>query len=188
VSDDPQKYSKTSQWAPDTTIYHRDDLDQVQREMREVTGTSVIVYDQTCAAEKRRRRRRGEMAIPDKRLFINEAVCEGCGDCGVQSNCVALVPVETEFGRKRAINQSTCNMDYSCQSGFCPSFVTVIGGTLKKERSNTGFQALAESLLLEPEVTAISGHYSILLTGIGGTGVVTVGAILGMAAHLAGKG
>ena len=188
VSDDLKKYPKALQWAPDTTFHHRDQLDQVQREMREITGTSVIVYDQTCAAEKRRRRRRGEMAIPDKRLFINEAVCEGCGDCGTQSNCVALVPVETAFGRKRAINQSACNMDYSCQSGFCPSFVTVIGGSLKKGHSNTGFQALAESLLLEPEVTPISGHYSILLTGIGGTGVVTVGAILGMAAHLAGKG
>ncbi len=188
VSDDPKKYSKAIQWAPGTTFHHRDQLDQLQREMREITGTSVIVYDQTCAAEKRRRRRRGEMAIPDKRLFINEAVCEGCGDCGTQSNCVALVPVETEFGRKRAINQSACNMDYSCQSGFCPSFVTVTGGSLKKGHSNTGFQALAESLLLEPEVTPISGHYSILLTGIGGTGVVTVGAILGMAAHLAGKG
>jgi len=188
VSDDPKKYSKALQWAPGTTFHHRDQLDQVQRDMREVTGTSVIVYDQTCAAEKRRRRRRGEMTIPDKRLFINEAVCEGCGDCGTQSNCVALVPVETEFGRKRAINQSTCNMDYSCQSGFCPSFVTVIGGSLKKGHSNTGFQALADSLLLEPEVTPIRGHYSILLTGIGGTGVVTVGAILGMAAHLAGKG
>ena len=160
----------------------------MQRDIREIAGTSVIVYDQTCAAEKRRRRRRGEMTIPKKRLFINEAVCEGCGDCGAQSNCVALVPVETEFGRKRAINQSTCNMDYSCQSGFCPSFVTVIGGSLRKGHNNTGFQALAESLLLEPEVTPINGHYNILLTGIGGTGVVTVGAILGMAAHLAGKG
>jgi len=121
VSDDPQKYSKTSQWAPDTTIYHRDDLDQVQREMREVTGTSVIVYDQTCAAEKRRRRRRGEMAIPDKRLFINEAVCEGCGDCSEKSNCVSIEPIDTEMGRKRKINQSTCNKDYSCLNGFCPS-------------------------------------------------------------------
>ncbi len=188
VSDDLNKYSKSMQWAPNTTFHHRDQLDVVQREIRAITGTTVIVYDQTCAAEKRRRRRRGEMAIPAKRLFINETVCEGCGDCGTQSNCVALVPVETQLGRKRAINQSTCNMDYSCQSGFCPSFVTVIGGSLKKGHNRARFQALSESLLLEPEVTPINGHYSILLTGIGGTGVVTVGAILGMAAHLAGKG
>ena len=188
VSDQPEKYSRTTEWAPNVTIHHREELEKVQLKMREEPGTTVIVYDQTCAAEKRRRRRRGTMSVPDKRLYINEMVCEGCGDCGEQSNCVAVVPKETEFGRKRSIHQSMCNMDYSCKKGFCPSFVTVVGGKARKGQQRVEYARFADSLLLEPDLSPINGNFSILLTGVGGTGVVTVGAIIGMAAHLAGKG
>jgi indolepyruvate ferredoxin oxidoreductase len=125
VTDEPEKYPPSLEWAPGVTIHHRDDYDQIQREFRDIPGMTGIVYDQTCATEKRRRRKRGKMIDPPKRTVINEAVCEGCGDCGVQSNCVAVVPVDTEFGRKRAIDQSNCNKDFSCVKGFCPSFVTV---------------------------------------------------------------
>ncbi|KAA5605623.1 indolepyruvate ferredoxin oxidoreductase family protein [Roseospira marina] len=190
VSDDPEKYTGAD-LPPGTTVHHRDDLDAVQRDLREVAGVTVLIYDQTCAAEKRRRRKRGQMVDPDVRVVINEAVCEGCGDCGVQSNCVSIVPVETEFGRKRAIDQSTCNKDVSCVKGFCPSFVTVSGVTPKKRTAKAGpagpddgFPALPEP---ETEITQ-AAPYDILITGIGGTGVVTIGAILGMAAHLEGKG
>ena len=131
VSDEPDKYP-SGYFSSDIRIHHRDELDAVQRELREIPGVTVLLYDQTCAAEKRRRRKRGKFADPAKRVFINELVCEGCGDCGVQSNCVSVVPVETEFGRKRTIDQSSCNKDYSCVKGFCPSFVTVEGGTLRK--------------------------------------------------------
>ena len=187
VTDDPGKYDGVTGWAPGVTIHHRDVLDAVQRELREVPGTSVLVYDQTCAAEKRRRRKRGEFPDPDMRLVINEAVCEGCGDCGTKSNCVAVVPVETEFGRKRAIDQSACNKDFSCLKGFCPSFVTVRGGKLRKG-TGTGADGL-EAPLPEPVLPDLSqGVYSLVITGVGGTGVVTLGALLGMAAHLEGKG
>ena len=128
VTDEPEKYGVRSGLARGTTVYHRRGLDAVQRAFREIAGVTVIVYDQTCAAEKRRRRKRGKYPDPPRRAFINPAVCEGCGDCGVKSNCVAVVPVETEFGRKRAIDQSSCNKDFSCVEGFCPSFVTVHGG------------------------------------------------------------
>ncbi|HEX7403289.1 MAG TPA: indolepyruvate ferredoxin oxidoreductase family protein, partial [Usitatibacter sp.] len=134
VTDQPEKYASVTDLAPGTTVHHRDDLDAVQRELREISGTTVLVYDQTCAAEKRRRRKRGKFPDPAKRVVINELVCEGCGDCGSKSNCLSIVPVETEFGRKRAIDQSTCNKDYSCVKGFCPSFVTVEGGQLRKKR------------------------------------------------------
>ena len=127
VSDEPDKYPPTAGFPPRVTFHHRDDLQALQKEFMEVPGTSVIIYDQTCAAEKRRRRKRGAFPDPNKRVFINEAVCEGCGDCGVQSNCVAIMPVETPFGRKRQIDQSACNKDYSCLKGFCPSFVTIEG-------------------------------------------------------------
>ena len=188
VTDEPGKYSPKANWATGVKIYHRQELQLVQSELKEVKGTTVLVYDQTCAAEKRRRRRRGVLATPKRRVLINEGVCEGCGDCGVQSNCVALTPTETPFGRKRAIDQSACNMDYSCLDGFCPSFVSVIGGELQTSSARDQFEPLLNSLLLEPDPSAISGSYSIVLTGVGGTGVVTVGALLGMAAHLAGKG
>jgi indolepyruvate ferredoxin oxidoreductase len=185
VSDEPEKYHGAVGFAPGVTFHHRDELDTVQRHLREWPGVSVLVYDQTCAAEKRRRRKRGLYPDPPKRAFINEAVCEGCGDCGVQSNCVSIVPVESELGRKRAIDQSSCNKDFSCLKGFCPSFVTVHGGQLRKR---AGIGSAPFPALPEPALADASAPYSIALTGIGGTGVVTVAALLAMAAHLEGKG
>ncbi len=185
VTDEPEKYPANSEFAPGVTIRHRDDLDAVQREVREIEGTTVIVYDQTCAAEKRRRRKRGTFADPQKRVVINELVCEGCGDCSRKSNCLSVVPVETEFGRKRAIDQSSCNKDYSCLEGFCPSFVTVEGGQPRKRK---GVAQDATATLPEPTLPALDRPYGILVTGVGGTGVVTIGALLGMAAHIEGKG
>src|SRR6202171_2132006 len=135
VPDEPDKYPKSVKWPEGLTIHHRDDLDSVQRELAAIPGVTALIYDQTCAAEKRRRRKRGEFPDPDKRVIINELVCEGCGDCGVQSNCVSVQPLETEFGRKREIDQSSCNKDYSCLKGFCPSFVTVEGGSLRKRQA-----------------------------------------------------
>ena len=187
VTDEPDKYPIGVNFADDVTVHHRDELDAVQRIMRKQNGVTVIVYDQTCAAEKRRRRKRGLFPDPPRRPFINEAVCEGCGDCGVQSNCVSIVPVETEFGRKRAIDQSSCNKDFSCVNGFCPSFVTVHGGTLRK-RVGGGTKETPFPVLPDPEIPAVDEPYGIVVTGIGGTGVVTVGALLAMAAHLEGKG
>jgi len=188
VTDDPEKYPRDADWAPGVKIYHRNLLARVQRQIREVPGTSVIIYDQTCAAEKRRRRRRGLMETPNERLFINETVCEGCGDCGTQSNCVALVPVETDLGRKRAIDQSACNLDYSCNKGFCPSFVSVIGGQRKVPTPKAGPLSPDEVPVADPVDTRIDRPYGITLTGVGGTGVVTIGAIIGMAAHVAKMG
>jgi indolepyruvate ferredoxin oxidoreductase len=164
-------------------VRHRSDLDAVQRELREIPGVTAIIYDQTCAAEKRRRRKRGRFPDPSKRVFINDLVCEGCGDCSKTSNCLSVIPVETEFGRKRAIDQSSCNKDFSCIEGFCPSFVTVLGGRLKKRKPGAlGEDKLAT--LSEPIRPALDQPYGILVTGVGGTGVVTIGALLGMAAHL----
>ncbi len=158
----------------------------MQRELATVPGVSVLIYDQTCAAEKRRRRKRGTFPDPDKRVVINDLVCEGCGDCGVKSNCVSVQPLATEWGRKRTIDQSSCNKDYSCVKGFCPSFVTVHGAKLKKG------EGIAEPehwpALPSPNVPLINHPYGIIVTGIGGTGIVTIGAIVGMAAHLEGKG
>ncbi len=193
VTDEPDKYESNVNWAPGVTIHHRDDLDSVQRELREIQGVTAIIYDQTCAAEKRRRRKRGTFPDPAKRVFINEAVCEGCGDCGIASNCVSVKPLETEFGRKREIDQSSCNKDFSCVKGFCPSFVTIEGGSLKKAKKlEISTQQLdtenPAAGLAEPTLPAIDQSYNILVTGIGGTGVVTIGALLGMAAHLEGKG
>ncbi|MFC5429395.1 indolepyruvate ferredoxin oxidoreductase family protein [Paraburkholderia denitrificans] len=191
VSDEPEKYDGHHGLFPKgTTFHHRRELDAVQRELRDIPGVTVLIYDQTCAAEKRRRRKKGEFPDPDKRLFINEAVCEGCGDCGVQSNCLSVEPVETELGRKRRIDQSSCNKDYSCVNGFCPSFVTVEHGKLRKAAGATfDPQALAARVnaLPVPQTPLEDAPYDILVTGVGGTGVVTVGALISMAAHLEGK-
>jgi indolepyruvate ferredoxin oxidoreductase len=191
VSDEIGKYDDLkSQFPPQTTFHDRSELDAVQRQLREVEGVSVLIYDQVCAAEKRRRRKKGELAEAPKRIFINQAVCEGCGDCGVASNCLSVVPVETDLGRKRQIEQSSCNKDFSCVDGFCPSFVSVHGAELKK-RSGAGFTAadLAAEIaaIHAPAAWAWSGPFDLLVTGVGGTGVVTVGALVSMAAHLEGK-
>jgi indolepyruvate ferredoxin oxidoreductase len=190
VTDQPEKYGNAAGFAPGVTVHHRDDYDAVQKDFRSIEGVSVIIYDQTCAAEKRRRRKRGQFPDPPKRVFINDLVCEGCGDCGVKSNCVSVTPVETEFGRKRRIDQSACNKDYSCVKGFCPSFVTVHGGSVRKAaaRPAGGGADLPFPVIPEPALPALDGPYGILVTGVGGTGVVTIGAIVGMAAHLEGKG
>ncbi|MBS0336746.1 MAG: indolepyruvate ferredoxin oxidoreductase family protein [Proteobacteria bacterium] len=190
VTDEPEKYPPGTNWAPGVTVRHRDELDQVQRELRETTGVSALIYDQTCASEKRRRRKRGAFPDPAKRAVINEAVCEGCGDCSTKSNCLSVEPLETEFGRKRRINQSTCNKDFSCVKGFCPSFVTVEGGTLKKGRpAPKGGEGGGDfAALPDPQLPALEEPCSVLVTGIGGTGVVTIGQILAMAGHLEGKG
>ena len=196
VTDEPEKYPAGVNWATGVTIRHRDELDAVQKEMREVKGVSAIIYDQTCASEKRRRRKRNEYPDPAKRAVINEAVCEGCGDCSVQSNCLSVEPLETEFGRKRQINQSSCNKDFSCVNGFCPSFVTVEGGQLRKPKKaavsdDAGAKKLPilqGSKLPQPALPNTAEPFGILVTGIGGTGVITIGQILAMAAHLEGKG
>lgn len=189
ISDDPGKWLGTSGLAEGVTIYHRDELDAVQRELRAVPGVTAIIYEQTCAAEKRRRRKRKEFPDPDKRLFINARVCEGCGDCSVQSSCIAVEPLETEFGRKRRINQSSCNKDFSCVRGFCPSFVEIDGPVLRKPDANrlTAFEAERFAQLPVPSVAAPDQVYNIYIAGIGGLGVLTIGALLGMAAHLEGK-
>ncbi|RRV42103.1 indolepyruvate ferredoxin oxidoreductase family protein [Pseudomonas sp. o96-267] len=186
VSDEPDKYPTRATFAPGVTFHHRRELDAVQRELREVKGVSVILYDQTCATEKRRRRKRGKMVDPAKRAFINPAVCEGCGDCSVKSNCLSVLPLETELGRKREIDQSACNKDFSCLEGFCPSFVTVHGGSLRTPAAG-GLGALFIALP-EPKQPALTRPWNILLPGVGGSGVTTVGALLGMAAHIEGKG
>jgi indolepyruvate ferredoxin oxidoreductase len=187
VTDEPEKYDVNVGLAPGIDIHHRDKLDDVQRELREIEGTTILIYDQTCATEKRRRRKRGAYPDPAKRVVINEAVCEGCGDCSVQSNCLSVEPLETEYGTKRQINQSTCNKDYSCLKGFCPSFVTVEGGQLRKPKAS-GVASDAMPPVPDPDIPAIAQPYGVLVTGVGGTGVVTIGALLGMAAHLESKG
>ncbi len=188
VSDEPDKY-ESGVFAPGVSVSHRDDLDLIQRELREVKGVSILIYDQTCAAEKRRRRKRGTYPDPAKRMFINDRVCEGCGDCGKKSNCVSIMPIDTPFGRKRSIDQSSCNKDYSCNNGFCPSFVTVIGGE-RKEGEGSGPIPPVLEVVPEPEVFKLGEDetYGMLVGGVGGTGVVTIGALLGMAAHVDGLG
>ncbi|MEH6592311.1 MAG: indolepyruvate ferredoxin oxidoreductase family protein, partial [Halioglobus sp.] len=187
VTDEPEKYNSGANFASGTTVHHRRELDDVQRQLREVKGVSVMVYDQTCASEKRRRRKRGKFPDPAKRYFINDRVCEGCGDCGVQSNCTSIQPLETDFGRKRKIDQSSCNKDYSCVEGFCPSFVTVKGGKLRKLSGLSGSDVSPNTEELPapvfPELPE-TGSYTLMVTGVGGTGVVTIGALLGMAAHI----
>jgi indolepyruvate ferredoxin oxidoreductase len=186
VTDEVGKYPSRDIFPPGITIAHRDDLKRIQTELAAVSGLTVLIYDQTCAAEKRRRRKRGLYPDPDKRVVINSLVCEGCGDCGVQSNCVSVQPLETEFGRKRRIDQSSCNKDFSCLKGFCPSFVTVHGAQLRKPKAIAEAETLPP--LPEPDLPAVGTNYRVIVTGIGGTGVVTIGAVLGMAAHLEGKG
>ena len=191
VTEDLGRYADRSALPANVTLHAREAMDDIQREMRELPGVSVLIYDQTCAAEKRRRRKKKEMIDSSERLFINELVCEGCGDCGVQSNCTSLVPKETPLGRKRAIDQFSCNKDYSCVKGFCPSFVTVKGGQLRKAKpvSPADRAALVDfSALPLPAPQDLLQPFNILITGIGGTGVITIGALLGMAGHLEGKG
>ncbi len=190
VTDEPEKYDGVA-LAEGVLVHHRDELDAIQRQLREVKGCTVIIYDQTCATEKRRRRKRGTMVDPAVRVMINELVCEGCGDCGVQSNCLSVEPLETEFGRKRTINQNTCNKDTSCLKGFCPSFISIEGGQLKKKAKGQkySFDALpALPLPLIPNLKNSDHPYGVVVAGVGGTGVITIGQLLGMAAHLDGLG
>ncbi|MDP1741182.1 indolepyruvate ferredoxin oxidoreductase family protein [Polaromonas sp.] len=191
VTDEPEKYEGVA-LVDGVAVQHRDELDAIQRQFREIRGTTVIIYDQTCATEKRRRRKRGTMVDPARRVVINELVCEGCGDCGVQSNCLSVEPLETEFGRKRQINQSTCNKDMSCLKGFCPSFVTVEGGQLKKKAKGKATSPFEMGALPEPRIPAtesVDGKvWGIVVAGVGGTGVITIGQLLGMAGHIEGKG
>jgi len=187
VSDEPSRWNRRELFPPGVEFHDRRELDEVQRRLRQVKGVSILIYDQTCATEKRRRRKRGKLEDPPKRVMVNTLVCEGCGDCGQKSFCVSVLPQETEFGRKRQIDQSNCNKDYSCVEGFCPSFVTVHGGRLRKGRKADAVSLLRD--LPEPEVrSSLERPWNILITGVGGTGVVTIGALLGMAGHLEGKG
>ncbi|MEM6462028.1 MAG: indolepyruvate ferredoxin oxidoreductase family protein [Pseudomonadota bacterium] len=183
VTDDMSRYKRTHALPSGVPVYLRDDLDEVQRDLRDVPGVSVLIYDQVCATEKRRRRKRGQMEAAPRKIIINDLVCEGCGDCSVQSNCLSVVPIETEFGRKRAIDQANCNQDYACVEGFCPSFVSVEGKLRGREP-----QGLPNVPIVEPVLPAIDSRdtFDILIAGVGGTGIVTVGAVLGMAAHIDG--
>ena len=189
ISDEPELFS-SGDFPTGTTISHRRELDSVQRELREIPGVTVLVYAQTCATEKRRRRKRGKLEDPNKFVVINDLVCEGCGDCSVESNCLSVVPKETKFGRKRQIDQNSCNKDYSCLNGFCPSFVTV-EGKIERPQAAAAYQDELKALgnaLPDADVPVIDSCYDLLVTGVGGTGVVTVGALITMAAHLEGKG
>jgi len=191
VSDEIGKWSNPAIFPSGVEFFDRKRLDEVQKQLREVKGTSLLIFDQTCATEKRRRRKRGKIADPAKRVVVNTLVCEGCGDCGVKSFCVSVLPKETEFGRKREIDQSNCNKDYSCVNGFCPSFVTVHGGKPRKGGGATGkrdVSALLSNLPAPVFKADFEQPWNILITGVGGTGVVTIGALLGMAGHLEGKG
>jgi len=187
VTDLPEKY-RGAALAAGVRVEHRDALDAVQRELRQIAGTTALIYDQTCATEKRRRRKRGTLAEPQRHVVINERVCEGCGDCSEQSNCLSVEPLETDFGRKRRINQSTCNKDFSCVKGFCPSFVTVVGGQRKKPAASASDRLHELPALPEPVAAPARPVWGILVGGVGGTGVITIGQLLGMAAHLQGKG
>jgi indolepyruvate ferredoxin oxidoreductase len=189
VSDEPELLSE-SDYPAGTTISHRRDLDTIQRELRDIAGVTVLIYAQTCATEKRRRRKRGKLVDPKKFVVINDLVCEGCGDCSTESNCLSVIPKETPFGRKRQIDQNNCNKDYSCVNGFCPSFVTVEGEPVKRQQQSSGDSGLAGIMatLPDPDLPSIEACYDLLVTGVGGTGVVTVGQLITMAAHLEGKG
>jgi indolepyruvate ferredoxin oxidoreductase len=186
VASEPTKYAEVTDLAPNVPVRHRDELDAVQRELREYPGVSILIYDQVCATEARRRRKRGKMPPVTTRVVINEAVCEGCGDCSVQSNCLSVTPVETEFGTKRQIDQSACNQDFSCLKGFCPSFVSIEGAKPRKRSAATGDTEWP--ILPTPHLPATVQPYNLIITGVGGMGVITLGALIGMAAHLDGKG
>ncbi len=188
LTDEPDKYPIGVNFAPGVTVHHRDELDAIQQDFRQIKGVTVIVYDQVCATEKRRRRRRGRFPEADAKIYINSAVCEGCGDCSVQSNCISVSPLETPLGRKRVVDQSSCNQDFSCLNGFCPSFVSLKGATLKKKNP---VQSDAADPILDlpvPSRRQINRSYGIVVAGVGGTGVVTIGQIIGMAAHIDGLG
>ncbi len=190
VSDDPQKFHSVNSFPPGTTFHHRDELDAVQRQLRDIKGVTVLIYDQICATEKRRNIKRGKTPAPSKHVFINDLVCEGCGDCSDQSNCLSVVPLETEFGRKRRIDPFSCNTDYSCLNGFCPSFVTVIGGRLKSTPVSAETPEIKQRMrtLPLPHRAELTRPYNLLVGGVGGTGLITIGALITMAAHLEGKG
>ena len=190
VSDQPEDHEGLYRPHSGYSLHHRSELDALQRELREIKGTTVIIYQQTCAAEKRRRRKKGLMRDPARRVFINDEVCEGCGDCSVQSNCLSVVPKATALGRKRLIDQSSCNKDFRCADGFCPSFVTVIGGDLKRQEINkipAHTQVLAEPLP-EPNLPSLDRPWNTVVAGVGGTGVLTIASLIAMAAHIEGKG
>jgi len=189
VSDEPELFD-ASEFPKGMTISHRRDLDAVQRELRDIPGVTILIYAQTCATEKRRRRKRGKLEDPKKFVVINDLVCEGCGDCSVESNCLSVIPKETPFGRKRQIDQNSCNKDYSCVNGFCPSFVTVEGDIARRKVADSARPVITspDDTLPEPEIPSINACFDLLVTGVGGTGVVTVGALITMAAHLEGKG
>ncbi|MDH5356866.1 MAG: indolepyruvate ferredoxin oxidoreductase family protein, partial [Gammaproteobacteria bacterium] len=188
VSDEPAKWHNQFQSIPGFSLHYRDEMNALQKQLRQIKGVSVLIYDQVCAAEKRRRRKKGLLEDPSKRVFIHPDICEGCGDCGVQSNCLSVLPLETELGRKRQIDQSACNKDFSCVKGFCPSFVTVLGGQLKKQKLDlSGSDRFFENLP-EPALPSLHKPWNTVITGIGGTGVLTVGSLIAMAAHIEGKG
>ena len=187
ISDEPGKF-RASDFPRGVTIDHRRELDRIQCDLREIKGVSVLIYEQTCATEKRRRRKRGKLEDPKRYAMINPLVCEGCGDCSVESNCLSIEPLETEFGRKRKVNLSTCNKDFSCLNGFCPSFVTVENAVRKKRVGGGHPVERLASDLPDPQLKSLDGPYDLLITGVGGTGVVTIGALITMAAHLEGKG
>ncbi len=189
VTDEPEKFASREGLPAEVAVHHRDEFDHLQKALRDTAGVTILIYDQTCATEKRRRRKRGEYPDPARRVFINEEVCEGCGDCSTASNCLSVEPLETPLGTKRKINQSSCNKDFSCLKGFCPSFVTAEGAQLKRAAGGRDPNAaLAGFTLPEPTLPVLKRPFGIVVTGVGGTGVVTVGALLGMAAHLENKG
>jgi len=191
TSDDPDKYRTAhglkEGLAPGVEVFHRRELDRLQKELRDTAGVTILIHDQTCAAEKRRRRKRKEFPDPDRRAFINERVCEGCGDCGKKSGCLSVLPVETALGRKRKIDQSSCNKDFSCVEGFCPSFVSVAGAKVRKPGGAAASLASMPALP-QPQLPGVHEPFGIMVTGVGGTGVVTIGQVLAMAAHLDNKG
>lgn len=188
ITDQPSKYKSNEKFSYNSIVYHRKEIINVQIKLSKIKDTTAIIYDQTCAAEKRRRIKKSLLPEPNKKIYINEKVCEGCGDCGIQSNCVSIVPVETEYGRKRQIDQFNCNKDYSCVDGFCPSFISIVGDVKLKSNVENSLIERINSSISEPLLPEVKQSYGIMIAGIGGTGVVTIGAILATAAQIDGKG